>query len=83
MNYTGVKREGSLTVDYLIGAIGREPYLDFLAPELRQGSGMSEQGGFYWIGDVKNGLYRQTSIAVGDGMRAAMSIYQNLNKDKE
>ena len=71
----------SLQADYLIGAIGREPYLDFiseriidLTPELEQ------QGLLYFIGDVKNGLYRQTSISVGDGVRAAMNIYWKLKE---
>ena len=71
----------TLRADYLIGAIGREPYLDFLSeqvidltPELEQ------QGLLYFIGDVKNGLYRQTSISVGDGVRAAMQIYRKFKE---
>ncbi len=39
---------------------------------------MSE--GLYFVGDVKNGLYRQAAIAAGDGLRAAMQIYHSLEE---
>lgn len=67
--------------DYLLGAIGREARLDCLAESLRrQEKKLTKQGVFYMIGDVKNGLYRQTSIAVGDGVMAAMKIYHQLKE---
>ncbi len=67
--------------DYLVGAIGREPCVDFL-PEalLEQAPSLEEQGVFYRVGDVKNGLFRQTSIAVGEGVFAAMKICRNLSE---
>ncbi len=34
-----------------------------------------EAGRLYWIGDVKNGSFRQAAIAAGDGLRAAMQIH--------
>jgi thioredoxin reductase len=37
--------------------------------------------GIYFVGDVKNGLYRQAAIAAGDGLRAAMEIHHNLNSE--
>ena len=66
-----------LKVDYLIGALGREPNVDFISPQLLEiSSELEQQGSLYWIGDVKNGIYRQTAIATGDGIRAAMQIYR-------
>jgi thioredoxin reductase len=67
--------------DYLLAAIGREAQLDCLpATFLRQASGLEEQGVLYLIGDVKNGIFRQTSIAVGEGVMAAMKIYRYLKE---
>jgi thioredoxin reductase (NADPH) len=71
-----------LEVDYLIGALGRDPQRDFIPPEFEADArNLEKQGLLYWIGDVQNGRYRQTSIAVGDGVRAAMQIYQRLKED--
>jgi thioredoxin reductase (NADPH) len=68
-------------VDYLIGALGRSPQMDFVTPNLLQQSAtLQAQGWLHLIGDVDNGLYRQTAIAIGDGLRAAMQIYQKLKE---
>jgi thioredoxin reductase (NADPH) len=62
-------------VDFLVFAIGREPQLDFLPETVRKRSRELEESGLlYQIGDVHNGLFRQTAIAVGDGIKAAMRI---------
>lgn len=67
--------------DYLIGALGREPRLDFLSAGLRGTLGRLEASGLlHLVGDVKNGAYRQTAIAVGDGILAAMKIYYHLTE---
>jgi thioredoxin reductase len=64
-------------VDFLIGAIGRVPKMDFLSDRLKeQAKELEKQHLLYFIGDVKNGIFRQTSIAVGDGIRAAMQIFE-------
>jgi thioredoxin reductase len=76
-------REGELQfhADYLVGAIGREPRLDYISDALlKQAPALEEQGILYHIGDVKNGIYRQTSIAVGEGVLAAMRIYRQLKE---
>jgi len=71
----------SFLIDKLIFAIGREPQTGFipsaLLPMIRD---LEEKGCLYFIGDVKNERYRQTSIAVGDGVLAAMKIYQSLQE---
>jgi thioredoxin reductase len=70
-----------LEADFLIGAMGREPQRDYISPEFETISKeLTMQGLLYWVGDVQNDRYRQTSIAVGDGVKAAMQIYQNLKE---
>jgi thioredoxin reductase len=65
-----------LDVDYLIFAIGRDPQLDFFTDSMRENENMLQRSGrLHFIGDVCNGLLRQTAIAAGDGLRAAMRIY--------
>jgi thioredoxin reductase (NADPH) len=63
--------------DYLVGAIGREPLLDFVsASVMEQAAELENRGILHLVGDVKNGIFRQTAIAVGDGIHAAMRIHQ-------
>jgi thioredoxin reductase len=70
-------------VEILIGAIGRDPQLDFISGNFHQKAIQLESSSeLYYVGDVANGLYRQTSIAVGDGTLAAMKIYRHL-KEKD
>ena len=62
--------------DYVIFAIGRESQQDFLSANLREKeSELIFAGKLHFVGDVRNGLMRQTAIATGDGLRAAMQIY--------
>ena len=64
------------SVDYLIGAIGRDPQLDFLSDDLlRRAKELEDQGWLYFVGDATKGIYRQTAIAVGEGILAAMRIH--------
>jgi thioredoxin reductase len=62
--------------DYLIGAIGRRPVLDFLSARLKdRQERLVDDGALYMIGDVTKGIYRQTAIAVGEGILTAMKIH--------
>jgi thioredoxin reductase (NADPH) len=73
--------QNQFEADYLLGALGRVPQCDFLTEEFNlMVKVLTEQKLLYWIGDVQNGRYRQTAIAVGDGIRAAMQIYQSLQE---
>jgi thioredoxin reductase (NADPH) len=73
--------EWSLELDYAIFAIGRVPQLDYLSEGLRARlAQLQEEGKLYLIGDLWRGRYRQTAIAVGDGLEAAMRIYQKLRE---
>ncbi len=71
-----------MTADHVIAAIGRVPreiaFLSGLADAI---DGLAEEGRLRFAGDVMNGMYRQTSIAVGDGVRAAMEIYAGKGLD--
>jgi thioredoxin reductase len=65
----------------LIGATGREARLDCLSKTiLQQARSLEDRGVLYMIGDVKNGIYRQTSIAVGEGVMTAMKICHQLKE---
>lgn len=71
-----------IDADFFLIAIGRSPQLDFLPRQLTQKMDeLSQRGLLYLVGDVANGLYRQTGIAVGDGLRAAMSIVLEKNRE--
>jgi thioredoxin reductase len=69
----------ALEADYLIGALGRTPR-DELLSGLPEAENLQAAGRLHVIGDVHNGIYRQTAIAVGDGLRTAMKIYQYLEE---
>ena len=67
----------SIACDYLVGAIGRKPRLDLLSADfLHHAEVWQQQGRLYFIGDAKNQHYRQASIAIGDGVMAAMQIHK-------
>jgi len=68
-------------VDLLIGAIGRKENLPSMTDRLiAEQSRLVGAGRLQIVGDVQNGIYRQTAIAVGDGLKAAMRIYQFLKE---
>jgi thioredoxin reductase (NADPH) len=70
----------SLATDYLLFAIGREPQLEFIINSVkRMERKLMECGKLYFVGDVHNGIFRQTAIAAGDGLRTAMQIYTQVS----
>lgn len=72
----------NIEADYLLFAIGRVPCSGFLSPELeREVNKKKESSRIYLAGDVKNGIFRQTSIAVGDGIMVAMKIYKKIKEE--
>ncbi|MGQ9586972.1 MAG: NAD(P)/FAD-dependent oxidoreductase [Thermoplasmata archaeon] len=70
--------------DLVLSACGRVPDLSILSPALRRqtrtGKGIPETRapGMYIVGDAARGRHRQTGIAVGDGIRAAMLVDEFL-----
>lgn len=73
--------EYEMYVSYLLFGIGREPCLDFLSDNVKNKlKKLQEIEILYMIGDVKNGYYRQTAIAAGDGIKCAMKVYKKLRR---
>jgi len=64
--------------DVIVVAAGRLPAIDFLSGELL--SSPPDDGSFHMCGDCRNGLFRQTAIAVGDGVKAAMKTADYLKR---
>ena len=58
--------------DYVVFAFGREPQLDFVESQ------MLNNNKCFLVGDVLNGSFRQASIAIGNGVEAAMKIHQMI-----
>ena len=77
--------EVDLAGDMLLMACGRVPNIEVLGPSLRRGASASRNGlpetrvrGLFLVGDVVRDKQRQTGIAVGDGIRAAMLAEEYL-----
>ena len=69
-----------IEADLIIVAIGRVPNIQFLSQELRAEYEETLEGSkLYFVGDAKKGNFRQVSIAMGDGMKAAMEINKRLS----
>lgn len=74
--------------DRILVAIGREPNIDVLCPAIARRLLVIGRGpetnipGLFLIGDVVGGEYRQTGIAVGSGIMAAM-MAERMVKGKE
>lgn len=76
------KDELKRSFSFLVVAIGRIPNLDFLSMNLEKNlDRLQKSKSLFIIGDGRNGIYRQTSIAAGDGIKTAMEIYRKLNKE--
>lgn len=63
--------------DYVLAAIGREPN-----DRLFTNNDLKQNSNLFIIGDVKNGILRQTSIATGEGLKTATIIDEHIRKNK-
>jgi thioredoxin reductase (NADPH) len=77
------KNKTLFKVDYLIAAIGRESQLDFVKKEKMKKLKYLKGKSLFYIGDVKNKIYRQATISIGDGIHTAIRISQKLKDDYE
>ncbi|UCE23614.1 MAG: NAD(P)/FAD-dependent oxidoreductase [Candidatus Zixiibacteriota bacterium] len=70
-----------IEANYVLPAIGRTAETGFLTKNIAEHrESLEARGLLYFIGDVKNGNCRQTGIAVGDGIMAAMRISRQLER---
>ncbi|MDZ7860666.1 MAG: NAD(P)/FAD-dependent oxidoreductase [Candidatus Krumholzibacteriota bacterium] len=77
-------RRCEISSDFLLFAVGREPETAFLSSiSGRQKNELLEKKLLYIIGDAANSLYRQVSIASGEGIMTAMKIAKALEARKE
>ena len=77
---TGKKLE-MLKGNRLLIAIGKSRNLSFLSPSLQSKiSTPHSNPNLYLVGDVKNINFRQVSIALGDGVKAAMEIVKRIRE---
>jgi thioredoxin reductase len=67
------KKDDNLVCDYVLIAIGREQNIELYKEEFK------DNDKFFVVGDAKNGILRQTAIAVGNGLEAAQKIFNKLN----
>jgi thioredoxin reductase len=78
----GCGSRNRMTADHVIAAIGRVPREIALLPGVTEKvDDLVNLGRLRFAGDVMNGMFRQTAIAVGDGVRAAMEIYEGKSLD--
>jgi thioredoxin reductase (NADPH) len=83
--HNGIVRS-ELRTDYVLTACGREPNLDVLDESLRSRIGRGDRipetavPGLFMAGDVVRGRHRQTAIAAGDGLCAAMMADEFLRE---
>lgn len=71
--------EGTIEIDYIICAVGREPEMGYYSTGLsQQVETLKKKGIFYEIGDLVNGINRQAAIAIGNGIEAAMKIHHMI-----
>lgn len=88
LSYRGGDDHQIMDADLALIACGREPELGLLDGDLaarlrvRNGGPGTNLDGMYLVGDVIRGSHRQTGIAVGDGIRAAMMIQELLARKR-
>jgi len=82
LNCISEKGNFKIVADYCVAAVGREPVRSIIGSSLaKYESSLIQTKKLFEIGDFSNGRFRQASIAVGDGVRAAMEIFEDMIKE--
>ncbi len=69
------------TVDFILAAVGRTVTMPYLGASVKDRlDELHREGRLHMIGDMVQGRYRQTAIAVGDGIKAAMQIETHMRE---
>ncbi len=77
----GESTSADIDADYLVLAVGREPDDGFVSEKLRRDAlALERRGELLFAGDVVNGIFRQASIAAGQGTHAAMKVAAMLRE---
>lgn len=67
--------------DYLLAAVGREAETGYFSRRLLDmEAGLVDGERLFLVGDVGNGLFRQASIAAGNGIEAAMRVCRGIKE---
>lgn len=75
--------ETTIIADYVLTAIGRVPCTNFLDDSLMSHLDKNKPvQNLFAVGDIQNGFLRQTSIAIGDGIKAAMIITGRMRSNR-
>ena len=70
--------------DYVILAIGRKVQIGFMTDNImKYKKDLEKREILHFVGDVNGQIYRQTSIAVGEAVMAAMKIVYRLNNFRD
>lgn len=75
------KEKFNFISDLLIAAVGRVPEVDLINKTSKKECNALSKKSLYFCGDVKNKIYRQATISIGDGIRAAMEIYGKIKNE--
>ncbi len=70
----------TIQADYVIAAVGREINYDILQQNLLDKiEDLTASKRFFLAGDARNDKYRQLSLSVGDGVKTAMEIFDDMS----
>ncbi len=79
LKYSSNSASASIKLDKILVTAGRKPHTKLLE-KLNNNKNLLKEGLLYTIGDMNGSIYRQTGIAVGEGIKVSMKINQLVNK---